>query len=89
LVVGLLTAIRGHRLGIYLAFPYALLISAVIGYTWHNTKPEYVGYDWIPVYSLTMPWSMWLSPLHGAFINTGLLYITGVLISSTIGHFRR
>jgi len=52
----------------------------VFAYTWCKTKPEYLGYDWIPFLMLTIPWSrlgasVWL----GLILNAGLLYLLGVL----------
>jgi len=73
--------LRAHRLGTYFACCYLLPVSALIGATWYFTKPENVGYDWIPAYIATMPWSrlrVWIS--LGAIINAAVLYAVGAFL---------
>jgi hypothetical protein len=66
-----------------------LPVSALIGYTWYFTKPEYVGYDWIPVYFATMPWSrLRMSLLLGAIINAAVLYALGSFLGLVIARVR-
>ena len=44
-------------------------------------KPEYVGYDWIPLYLLTFPWVLFkLELADGLILNAGLFYLLGALV---------
>jgi hypothetical protein len=45
---------RAHYYGVYAA-SYALVVVGVFAYTLYTTKPDYVGYDWIPFILLTWP----------------------------------
>jgi hypothetical protein len=81
--------LRPHRLGTYFACGYLLPVSALIGITWYLTKPEYVGYDWIPAYFATMPWSrlrVWI-PL-GAILNAAVLYALGASLGFLIARVK-
>jgi fucose 4-O-acetylase-like acetyltransferase len=74
---------RPGRLGIYLALGYLCLVVALYAFTAHYTKPENVGYDWIPFILLAMgPWyrmgqEFWWVAL---ILNASLLYIAGTLL---------
>jgi hypothetical protein len=71
---------RQNRVGIYAAASYAFAVVGVFAYTLYNTQPEYIGYDWIPLLMLAMPWSRFgASPVLGVILNAGLLYLLGVL----------
>jgi hypothetical protein len=70
------------RVGMCLAGVYcasALLIFALIEVT---TRPENVGYDWIPFVALALPW-YWINPrllVVGLLLNAICFYLLGVLI---------
>jgi len=46
---------RSLTLGLSAAVLYALPTAILLGYTWHNTRPEYHGFDWMLVDILTLP----------------------------------
>ena len=72
---------RHNRFGIYAAASYAFAVLGVFAYTSCNTKREYLGYDWIPLFMLSMPWSAIGAPLALGFIlNAGFLYLLGALL---------
>jgi hypothetical protein len=53
----------------------------VFAYTSYTTKPDYVGYDWIPFILLTWPWSsIGAKPLLGLLLNAAILYIVGTVL---------
>jgi hypothetical protein len=71
---------RQNRFGVYAASSYTFVFVCVLAYTCYNTKPEHIGYDWIPVLLLTMPWSrLGAPPLLGLILNAGLLYLLSAL----------
>ena len=62
-----------------------MLVSALFAYTWYSSKPEQVGYQWIPFALVTMPWSVLtrdftLGTIGGAIANAVILYWIGYLI---------
>lgn len=61
----------------------------IIATTWYFTKPEDVGYDWIPTYIATLPSSrlrVWI-PL-GTIINAAVLYAVGAFLGFMITRVR-
>ena len=61
---------------------YVLVVVFVFVFTAYTTKPENVGYDWIPFILLAMPWYR-LHPqllLPGLIANIGLMYLFGTLL---------
>jgi hypothetical protein len=38
---------------------YALPVAILLACTWHNTRPEYHGFDWVLVSFLTYPGCVW------------------------------
>lgn len=47
---------RKDRTGIHFAAAYIFLVTVVYMFTACTTKPDNVGYDWIPFIMLAMPW---------------------------------
>ena len=73
---------RPNCLGIYVATAYVFIVGGVYAVTAYNTKPDNVGYDWIPFVMLSMPWtaiSMKYLQL-GFILNAGILYLAGTLL---------
>jgi len=72
---------RWNRFGVYAAALYALVVMGVWAWIGVSTKPEYVGYDWIPLYLLTFPWVLFkLELADGLILNAGLFYLLGALV---------
>lgn len=75
---------RPNRLGIYVAAAYLLVVVGVYAVTAYNTKPDNVGYDWIPFVMLAMPWvaigraQEFLIP--GLIANVVIFYLFGTLL---------
>ena len=75
--------------GVCTAGVYVVVVVAVFVYTASNSKPENVGYDWIPFLVLTVPW-LWVGnridvPLGitvvvGFVLNVILLYLLGAVV---------
>ena len=61
---------------------YVIAVVVVYAVISNTTKPENVGYDWIPFVLLAMPWYRLYPPLllPGIFINIGLMYFLGTLL---------
>ena len=70
---------RWNRCGIYAAALYALVVVGVWAWIGFHTKPEYVGYDWIPLYLLAFPW-LKLELADGLILNAGLFYLLGAVV---------
>jgi uncharacterized membrane protein len=75
---------KGHpnRFGIYVAAIYLLIVLGVYAITEYNTKPDNVGYDWIPFELLALPWPAISVRLliPGFILNAGILYLLGTLL---------
>ena len=81
----------GRRLGMLGAALYTVLTALLLGYTWHNTKPEYHGFDWFWACVLTLPWSAIVDSCHvvslpaaviiGIGLNAGVIYLFGRLLT--------
>jgi hypothetical protein len=70
------------RVGVYCAGSYCAITLLVFVFTAVTTRPENVGYDWIPFVSLAMPWYR-ISPrllLVGLVLNAGCFYLLGVIV---------
>ena len=68
--------------GLSVSLLYCVLVIFVYTYTATNTKPENVGYDWIPFILLAMPWYR-INPrllMPGLILNAGVFYLLGVLL---------
>lgn len=86
---------RPSRLGIIVAALYVFLVLAVYAIT-ASSKPNGLGYEWIPFIDLAMPWSLmgdnvslpgfgFLSLLIFGFIaNAGILYLVGALVEKLL-----
>ena len=67
--------------GFCVAASYVLIAIVVFALTTSTTKPSNLGFDWIPLALLSMPWYA----LHvrllvpGLIVNTGLMYLLGAL----------
>ncbi|MDQ2842399.1 MAG: hypothetical protein M3Y72_15410 [Acidobacteriota bacterium] len=63
---------------------YIFVVGVVFAFTAYNTKPDNVGYDWIPFVLLSMPWygieARLLLP--GLVVNAGLMYLLGALFDT-------
>jgi hypothetical protein len=70
--------------GFCVAATYLLIVVVVFAFTAYNTKPDNVGYDWIPFVLLSMPWyavgARFLLP--GLIANAGLMYLLGTLLQT-------
>ena len=58
------------------------LIFVVFALTAYTTKPNNVGYDWIPFILLAMPWYRLNTQLllPGLIANASLMYLLGTLL---------
>lgn len=68
--------------GLSVSLLYSLLVILIYTYTAANTKPENLGYDWIPFILLAMPWYR-INPrllIPGLIINAVAFYFLGVLL---------
>ena len=74
------TKFQAHHYGAYAAVAYAMIVVGVFAYTAYATKPDYLGYDWIPFILLTRPWSAICAPVLGLILNAALLFILGTLL---------
>jgi hypothetical protein len=70
---------RWNRFGLYAAALYALVVVSAWVWIGSRSKPEYVGYDWIPLYLLAFPW-LKLELADGLISNAGLFYLLGALV---------
>jgi uncharacterized membrane protein len=80
---------------------YTLPTAVLLGYTWHNTRPEYHGFDWVMVYILTLPTLAIIDPyfhktvpvqfevLIGLGVNTTALYLFARLLCHIAERYRR
>ena len=71
-----------------MAGSYLLFFAGLLGYTAIRTKPEYLGYDWIPVFVVTWPWFPFVSLWLGAIMNAVALYILARFLGFIIGRMR-
>jgi len=81
---------RLSHAGLFTAGLYAVIVVGVFTFTWINTKPENVGYDWIPFILLSYPWFNIFAgnPLPGFVLNAVILYMAGALLGHLIGQIR-
>ena len=66
----------------YLAGFYCAIALLIFVLTEVTTRPENVGYDWIPFVLLAIPW-YWINPrllVVGLILNAGCFYLLGVMI---------
>jgi hypothetical protein len=76
---------RKHpKLGIWLSAIYLVIVLAVYIVSAITTTPDKVGYDWIPFWSLALPWSAKSAQLllPGFLINALLLCLLGTVLQS-------
>jgi hypothetical protein len=68
--------------GFCVAATYVIVVVFVFVFTAYTTKPENVGYDWIPLILLAMPWYRLHTQLllPGLIANIGLMYLFGTLL---------
>jgi hypothetical protein len=80
-----------------LAF-YTLPLAVLLAFTWHNSKPQYHGMDWLMVGLLTYPGCGWqyvfsdrdfvsmpIGALVGLALNTSALCVLAWLFSRIFG----
>jgi hypothetical protein len=83
--------LRELRPAIAAAIFYSVLALILLGYTWYRTKPEYHGFDWLPVALLAYP-GLYLDLLFdvqsdpagiliGIAGNAAGLFVLGVLLT--------
>jgi hypothetical protein len=85
-------ATRPCRLGKYLAAVYLCLVAALYAFTAHYTKPDNVGYDWIPFILLAMgPWYRMAPGFSwvALSLNAALLYAAGTLLQKFVRRLSR
>ena len=83
-----------NRVGFYCAGSYLLIVVSVFAYTTYHTKPENVGYDWIPFYLLSLPWTSIIPGARqnfmiGFFLNGVFFYLLGWLLGWLPGRLRK
>jgi hypothetical protein len=68
--------------GFCVAATYVLVVFVVFAFSAFTTKPDNVGYDWIPFVLLAMPWYRLNTQLllPGLIANAGLMYVLGALL---------
>jgi hypothetical protein len=82
--MGVKSKFKNHvnRGGFCVAAFYFLVVVVVFAFTAYTTKPDNVGYDWIPFILLSVPWygisTRLLLP--GLIANVGLAYLLGMLL---------
>jgi hypothetical protein len=78
---------RPNRIGIYLVALYLILVAIAFAFGATHNQPDNVGYNWLPVMVLSMPWSVIRAHifLPGWVLNAVILYLLGTLP----GMFRR
>jgi hypothetical protein len=74
----------------YATASYVLVVAGVFVWTLYHTKPECVGYDWIPLYLLAMP-GLFVNfgLLAGLTLNAGLIYLLGAVIGALFDERQR
>ena len=61
---------------------YTLQTAALLGHTWHNTKPSYHGMDWIAVTVITLPGSLIADLCLGKHHSMPVEAIFGLVVNS-------
>jgi hypothetical protein len=62
---------------------YALGAAILLAFTWYNTKPQYHGFDWIPVSLLTYPGlAVLLLYFHGENLSNPVVVLIGLCLTA-------
>ena len=88
---------RPFAAALWSAVVYALPTALLLGYTWHNTKPVYHGFDWILIGMLTYPTCVIIDlyfpsavpVLIGLRVNAAAVYLLGRLVCHVAKRYRR
>lgn len=80
-----------NRIGIWFAAVYVLVVITAFVVTAINTLPGNVGLDWIPFWSLALPWSRISMQmlLPGFLINALIFYLLGWMLGALTRRFIR
>jgi bacteriorhodopsin len=78
---------RPNWLGAKVAGTYAVLVAGLFALTAHVSTPSDMGYGWIPLILLAMPWTAARQDLliAGLILNTGILFLVGTIVGSLRG----
>jgi hypothetical protein len=82
---------RPARFGLWLAGLYVLLAAGLFVVTAVTTTPDKMGWDWIPFFSLSLPWSgmdrrFWIL---GILLNGVILWALGTAVQKLVRILRR
>jgi hypothetical protein len=74
---------RSFKPALWAAVLYTLPTAVLLGYTWHNTRPEYHGFDWMLVGILTLPTCAIIDVCFHKIVPVQLEVIVGLGVNAT------